>query len=88
MRLCDLCGGFLLALLIATTAAAELKPGDVLGPDNWEEARGLLPDEFLDCYRRGDFHHRIGDFSIDRIGDDPVFRAAVDANRGRYALSP
>ncbi|HSP96799.1 MAG TPA: outer membrane lipoprotein-sorting protein, partial [Candidatus Dormibacteraeota bacterium] len=47
-----------------------------------------LPDEFLDCYRRGDFHHRIGDFSIDRIGDDPVFRAAVDANRGRYALSP
>ena len=88
MRLRDLCGGVFLGLLIAATAGAELKPGDVLGPDNWERARGLLPDEFLDCYRRGDFHHRIGDFSIDRIGDDPVFRAAVDANRGRYALSP
>lgn len=74
------------ALLLAAAARAELKPGDVLGPDNWEEARGLLPDEFLASYQRGDFRHRIGDFAVDRIGDDPVFRAAVDANRGRYAL--
>jgi hypothetical protein len=76
------------ALLLAAAARAELKPGDVLGPDNWQEARGLLPEEFLASYRRGDFRHRVGDFSIDRIGDDPVFREAVEANRGRYALSP
>jgi hypothetical protein len=77
-----------LLLLIVGTAGAELKPGDTLGPDNWEQARGLLPDEFLESYRRGDFRHPIGDFAIDRIGDDPVFSAELAANRGRYALSP
>ena len=84
MRLSGLCG---LILLIVTSAVAELKPGDVLGPDNWEQAKGLLPDEFLESYKRGDFRHRVGDFAIDRIGDDPVFHEAVDANRGRYALN-
>jgi hypothetical protein len=77
----------LLLVLIARAASAELKAGDILGPDNWEQARGLLPDEFLDSYRRGDFRHPIGEFPIERIGDDPVFHAAVDANRGRYALT-
>lgn len=85
MRRHALCG---VLLLIATAAAAELAPGDVLGPENWQEAQGLLPEEFLDSYRRGDFRHRVGGFAIDRIGDDPVFKAAVDANRGRYALDP
>jgi hypothetical protein len=81
---------FVTALLLAIAAPpahAELKAGDVLGPDNWEQARGLLPDEFLESYRRGDFRHTVADYSLERIGDDPVFRAAVDANRGRYAIS-
>jgi hypothetical protein len=86
VRLRDFCGSILVALL-ATAAVAELKPGDMLGPDNWEQAKGLLPDEFLESYRRGDFRHRVGDFAVDRIADDPVFHEAVDANRGRYALS-
>lgn len=77
----------LLLVFIAHAASAALKAGNVLGPDNWEQARGLLPDEFLDSYRRGDFRHPIGEFPIERIGDDPVFHAAVDANRGRYALT-
>jgi len=77
----------LLALLVASPTHAELKPGDTLGQDNWEAARGLLPEEFLESYKRGDFHHRIGEMgSIDRIGDDQVFREAIEANRGRYAL--
>ena len=75
-----------LALLLAAAARAELKPGDTLGADNWEEARGLLPEEFLETYKRGDYHHRIAALDIERIGDDPVFRAALDANRGRYGL--
>jgi hypothetical protein len=77
----------LLVVLGVHPSDAELRPGDVLGPDNWEEARGLLPDEFLACYKRGDFRHAIGEFAIERIGDDPVFHAALDANRGRYALN-
>ena len=76
----------LLVALLAHRSAAELKAGDVLGPENWQEAQGLLPDEFLDCYKRGDFRHQVADFSIERINDDPVFRAAAEENRGRYAL--
>ncbi len=85
-RLRSLCCAFLLALAPASVCA-ELKSGDVLGADNWEQARGLLPDEFLASYKRGDFRHAIGEFDIERIGDDPVFHAALDANRGRYALT-
>jgi hypothetical protein len=76
----------LAVLLAVAPVSAELKPSDTLGPDNWEQARGLLPDEFLESYKRGDFRHRVGELQIDRIGDDPVFREALDANRGRYGL--
>ncbi len=73
-------------LIAAMPAAAELKPGDELGPENWEEARGLLPDEFLESYRRGDFRHRIARYDLERLGDDEIFSAALKANEGRYAL--
>jgi hypothetical protein len=82
-----LLGVTLLLALLAPPTGAELKPGDVLGADNWQEARGLLPDEFLACYRRGDFRHAIAQFDIERFGDDPVFREAMEANRGRYKLT-
>ncbi len=72
---------------LAVPVRATLEPGDVLGPDNWEEARELLPEEFLAAYRRGDFRHPIADYPLSRVGDDPVFRAALDANRGRHALT-
>jgi hypothetical protein len=76
------------AALCALTvpAAAELKPNDTLGSDNWEQARGLLPEEFLESYKRGDFRHRVAELKIEQIGDDPVFREALDANRGRFTL--
>src|SRR5439155_15353514 len=46
-------------LAFVPVGRAELRPGTVLGSDNWEEAKGLLPDEFLEAYRRGDFRHEI-----------------------------
>ena len=58
----------------------------VLGPDTWQQAVGLLPDEFLAAYRRGDYRHRIARYNLDLFGDDPVFRAAIEANEGRYDL--
>src|SRR5262245_28307142 len=79
-----------IAALLAFAArpcAGQLKNGDVLGPVNWEQARGLLPDEYLESYRRGDYRHSVAEFNIDRIGDDPVFHEAVETNRGRYALA-
>lgn len=76
----------LLSVSCVFPARAELAAGTVLGADNWQDAEGLLPAEFLDLYRRGDFRHRISDWKLDALVDDPVFRAALDANRGRYAL--
>lgn len=74
------------AVAAPSVARASLAPGDQLGPETWEQARDLLPQEFLESYRRGDFRHRIGEFHVDRIGDEPVFREALAVNEGRYAL--
>ena len=78
---------FVLIAFAATAAHAELAPGTVLDRDNWEAARGLLPEEFLESYRHGDLEHRIAGWEVQKIGDDPVFKAALDANRGRYDVS-
>src|SRR5439155_26142823 len=37
-------------LLAVRPVGAELRPGTVLGPDNWQEAKGFLPDEYLEAY--------------------------------------
>jgi hypothetical protein len=77
---------FLLLLVLPFPARAELHSGDTLGKENWQEAQGLVPDEILETYRRGDFRHRVMDWKIERIGEEAVFRAALDANKGRYDL--
>ncbi|MFI5364898.1 MAG: hypothetical protein ACHQ4J_04670 [Candidatus Binatia bacterium] len=75
--------------LVAGAARAADAPtaDDILGPDTWERARGLMPEEFLESYRRGDYRHRIANYTLDLIGDDPVFSATLDANKGRYDLA-
>src|SRR5690606_6710942 len=62
-------------------------PGDFLDSSNWQQAEGLLPEEFLNAYRSGDFRHQLREVSIAKIGDDPIFRDAIEHNRGRYDLS-
>jgi hypothetical protein len=84
----------LLVLMACATAAAAppaLKDGDLLGRDNWEAAQGLLPDDILAHYRRGEYANRI--LELGRPGQralesPPDFRQASDANRGRFSLSP
>jgi hypothetical protein len=68
-----------------------LRDGDVLGPANWEEAKGLLPDEILEHYRKGEYVNRIADISgpgYISIQRPQEFRSASDANRGRFELTP
>lgn len=70
---------------------ADLADGDVLGPSNWEDAKGLLPDEILDHYRTGDYVNQIVDLSRHDYMSVQLpadFQEASRANRGRYALSP
>jgi hypothetical protein len=75
-----------LLALAASGVSAELLPGGVLGKENWEAARNLLPDEFLESYRRGDFRHEIGRWTTERLDADPIFAEALAKNRGRYDL--
>ena len=68
-------------------ARAELTPGTVLSSENWEEAKGLLPDEFLEAYRRGDLRHEIRTWETVHLEEkDPIFSAALEENEGRYDL--
>jgi hypothetical protein len=68
-----------------------LRDGEELGPANAEAARGLLPDEILEHYRRGEYRNRIMDLGrpgLRTLDNPPEFQEASRANRGRYALGP
>src|SRR5690606_31948747 len=41
------------------TAIQELPEGTMLTKENWEIAKGHLPDEILELYKRGDYSHPI-----------------------------
>jgi hypothetical protein len=87
--------GTLIALLVLVLAPARptvatLADGQVLGSSNWEEAKGLLPDEILEHYKRDEYRNTIMDLKkpgyID-IDMPPDFQEASKANRGRYTLT-
>jgi len=91
----------LLALLVVAAAAGlmvgaetppgtlTLRDGEVLGPDNWQKARGLLPDEILEHYRLGEYRNTFVDLArpeLRRLANAPDFVQASRANRDRYGL--
>ncbi len=82
---------FLCSVVSVRLVRAELQDGDVLGPSNAEEAKGLLPDEILDHYRQGEYINPIldinkpGYMSLQLPAD---FQEATQANAGLYELSP
>jgi hypothetical protein len=63
------------------------EPGETLGASSWERARGLLPDEILTHYRRGEFENRIGRMDESRFRFDADFERATTENRGKYHLA-
>src|SRR5437667_2936162 len=67
---------------------AGLKPGQVLGKDNWEAAKDLLPPEILRHYKDGEYANKIIDWPQGIYLWDPPFKTASDANHGHYAVSP
>jgi hypothetical protein len=77
----------IVVLALATSARADLAPGGTLGAENWEAARGLLPDEFLETYRRGDYRHPIGEWRPVDLEEDPVFAEALRSNAEKLDLS-
>lgn len=77
----------LLILAFLAIPALALQPGDFLDESNWQDAKGLLPDEFLAAYRNGEFRHQVRELEVYKIAEDPTFKRAIDANRGRFGLS-
>lgn len=64
----------------------DLKAGDVLGPDTWQKAEGLLPPEILEHYKKGEYVNPIVDWPLDHYNWPPDFLEASKANEGKYAI--
>jgi hypothetical protein len=72
---------------LAASPIAEVPSGTVLGKDNWQIAQGLLPDEILEFYKRGEYANPIIKLeAVNRSVVDPVMRAASEKNRGRFTI--
>ncbi|HEX6131432.1 MAG TPA: DUF1329 domain-containing protein [Actinomycetota bacterium] len=78
----------LLVVLAGATAAVALSPGDTLGPDTWRQAEGLLPPEVLRHYETGGYVNAIYDWPPGKFGWPPDFKAASEANAGRFDIGP
>jgi hypothetical protein len=70
----------------AESPSGALKPGDVLGKDNWQKAEGLLPPEILKHYREGDYANPIVDWPSDYFRWPPDFLEATKNNEGRFKV--
>jgi hypothetical protein len=68
-------------------AEAGPQPGVVLGKDNWELAKDLLPPEILRHYKDGEYVNKIVDWPLGVYRWDPQFKAASDANTGKYIIN-
>jgi hypothetical protein len=64
-----------------------LQSGSVLAKDNWELAKDLLPPEILRHYKDGEYVSKIVDWPLGIYRWEPQFKAASDANGGKYAVN-
>jgi hypothetical protein len=78
----------LMPLAIGSTsrASAEQKPVAELNQQTWKIAEGLLPDEFLNRYKNGEWRHFIYEAPEGTHFGDDDWIAAGPANAGKYAL--
>jgi hypothetical protein len=76
------------AMIAAATAGAAPAPGTILNADTWQQADGLLPPEFLDRYKNGQWQHEVVEAPAGTHFGDEDFLAAGEKNTGQYALGP
>ena len=75
-------------MLAKQATEAGLKAGDVLGKDNWQLAKDLLPPEILRHYKDGEYANKLIDWPLGNYKWDPAFKAATESNAGKYVISP
>ena len=62
-----------------------VKPGDVIDKTNCDKVKDLLPEEFLNVVKKGDWTLNIGEFGFDYDWDEDYYKLSA-ANEGKYIL--
>ena len=75
-------------MLAKQAKEAGLQAGDVLGKNNWELAKDLLPPEIARHYKDGEYVNKIIDWPAGVYRWDPQFKTASEGNADRYTVSP
>lgn len=75
-------------MLAKQAKEAGLRPGELLGKQNSELAKDLLPPEILRHFKDGEYTNKIVDWPVGIYKWDPAFKTASDANAGKYVISP
>jgi hypothetical protein len=71
-----------------TAAAAGFKTGDMVDKDSWSKADGLLPPEILRHYKDGEYVNKFIDWPAAQTTIPPDFKAATEANEGKFTTGP
>jgi hypothetical protein len=80
-----LVSGFFFGFLGSSVAWAELKPGEVLSQENWQQAKGLLPDAVLHRFQDGSYQAKVITLP-DTLGWSSKFKAAAETNAGKFSI--
>ena len=81
--------GLLLAVGTHASAAPidEVPSGTVLSKDNWEIGKGLMPDEILEFYKKGEYANPIIKLeAVNKSVVDPNLKAASEKNSGKFDI--
>jgi hypothetical protein len=74
-----------LALFLSFPVQAELNPGDTLGKENWQGAKGLMPDSILRRFADGSYQAKIITLP-DALKWGSKFSASSEANAGKFSI--
>jgi hypothetical protein len=85
VRIIVLAGGLLLSPLSHPPARAEVKPGETLSQENWQQAKGLLPETILRRFENGNYQAKIITLP-ETLSWGSKFKAASEANTGKFAI--
>src|SRR5262245_43648252 len=72
-------------LFTAIPAHAEPKPGDVLGQENWQAAKGLMPDPILRRFEDGSYRAKVVTLP-NTLAWGSKFTAASKANADKFVV--
>src|SRR5262245_46638580 len=78
----------LIGVMPRHTVAADFKTGEMVDKQSWQKADGLLPPEILRHYKEGEYANKFVDWPVAKTTFPPDFKAASEANDGKFTTSP